>query len=73
MALRSQKIDPFASISESEVKWQEVTEAEKSAVKGEKKEVLTWKNSRKASPEEIKQAWRNRREQKKIGPTRKEM
>ena len=72
MALRKEKVDPFATISEAEVKWGEVSEAGKSAVKGEKKEVMTWKNSRNASKEEIAKAWSNYREQKKIGTTRKE-
>lgn len=72
MARRNLKVDPFAQISESEVKWQEVSEVGKDAVKGEKKEVLTWKTSRNASKEEIRQAWENRRAQKRIGPTRKE-
>ena len=67
------RVDPFATISEKEVLWQEIPEAAKSAVKGDKKEVMTWQTSRDASPEEIKAAWANRREQKKIGPTRKEL
>ena len=72
MALRKQKVDPFGTISEKEILWQEIPEAAKDAVKGDEKEVLTWRDSRASSAEEIRQSWENHRAQKRIGPTRVE-
>ena len=72
MSLRKQKIDPFQTISEKEVLWQEISEAEKSAVKGDEREVMRWPDSRNASADDVHHMWANRREQKKIGPTRLE-